>query len=758
MTNQEITTYNKQINNCIENGLLAEAMAKLSALLTNVGIYTLRVELDKLQETYRLMLNYFVEGYEDPHRIKMSEEIKGKLHKLNETTHYQALSKIESTDYFKIVRSREIAEKSIDKLINDIKLITDNISNISEAESYLQNIFEEMQASQKLLFNKVWTTQFLSKQDYDELNKLLIDSDDSSTIITIQSDILGALYLGCMQYYDPAKVKLLITTSLNNRSPIVLARAYTLLIILLSFYGERVAADRKLRSLLSLFIDNGEFIAAYKQVIIGFVKSIDTQKINRTIAEEIIPEIIKMRPDLERSLRKMENELDEEASDYNPAWEEILENTGLEEKLRQLSDLQMEGGDMFMLAFAKMKTMPFFRDEANWFIPFDTNRTEIHGIIDKMPEGFTGIIERNKMFCHSDRYSMFLGLNSMPEATMNMMTSQINDQMTQLDEERLASFDESSRPTIFDEIDLFLKDLYRFYHLSATKHEFRNPFSEDLNLADLPIVREYFNEEDDLLTIGTLYFKRNSWENAIKIFERLEEMNSDYISQIESYDTANLQFTDEYDQFESNIAKILEMKGYAQMQLKDYKSALQTFKQAQQYRTPSLWLLSEIAECYRSINDTDSYRNYLDKALEIDSNNKRILLKRGKCYMDDRMYDNAIKVFYKLNYLNPDNILYIRLLAWCRCLQGDAEKALKLYDSIPEEKRELSDTLNIGHCYFANGTYTRAVECYRKYIDRTDSEQFINVMKADADTLPFFKNMSDSFTWIREAALLGDLR
>lgn len=764
MTIQEINQYHTRTKELIAEGKLAGAIGHLSALSGMPGAYGFQEELDRFRHTYGMMLHYFVEGYPDDRRRKMSEEVAQGLSRLNDRINYRLLSETDGSDYFVLTRSRSLTEKTPEQIIDNLTSLSRKLDIASESDIYPRKIHDDAQNALLSLFNRIWTIQFLNKEEREAVNRLLTGSDGasgSSLAEQAQCDVLGALYLGCMQYYDPAKVKLIIAAILNNRSDLVLARAYTLLVILLAIYRDRISSDRTLRSMLALAADGPDFIKAVKTVIVNLIRSIDTQKINKTIAEEIIPGIIKLRPDLERSFRKMEHELDSEEPENNPAWEELLSKTGLEEKLRRLNDMQMEGGDMFMMAFARMKSMPFFRHEANWFIPFDGQRTEVHDSVERMPSDFADLMASNRLFCHTDCYSMFLGLGSMPESAMKMMSSQIKAQMSQFDAERKASFADTVRPALPDEIGLFVKDLYRFYHQFVNRGEFRNPFDMKLDFGSLPVVEDYFSDSHDLQFLGTLYFKRRMWENAISSFSRWERLHAEYMSRFgdsarDGSSSSGGHIAGDED-LEADIANVLEMKGYALMNLKDYKGAIETFSGVERYKDPSAWALSKIAECYRHMGDNISYEKYLDKALELDPDDKRLLLKRSRRYMEASQYDKAVGMFYKLNYLDPGNALYVRLLAWCRCLQGEPEKALRLYTEMPEDKREISDILNAGHCHFALGDYTDAVKCYREYIDMTDADKFVKVMDEDASALPFLKGSAESLGWVRDAALMPPL-
>lgn len=751
MTIQEINQYYSEVRECLDGSRLAAAMAGLSAVVDGAGDYSLREELDSIRQTYGMMLHYFVQAMPDSRRHEMARDLRRRLYMLNDRANFHALSGVSASDYFSKVRSQQLASVTVRQLAMELRRSAERLRVAAEDGIYRRELHDDVQGVILRLFNKVWIVQFLDKADSEALAELLAESGDA-VVTAAQCDVVGALYMGCMAYYDAAKLKLMLTAILNNGSAAVRTRAYTLLVILLAYWRDMVNCDRTLLSLLAIAAEGNDFQDALKCVVVNMIHSVDTQKINKAIAEDIIPGLMKLRPDLERNFRKMESELDGDSSEFNPGWEDIVKKSGIEDKLRRLSDMQMQGGDMFMMAFARMKSMPFFREEANWFIPFDTDRSEVHDSVERMPEGFADLIHFNRIFCHTDCYSMFLGLNAMPESSKNMMSSQLKAQLGQLKEERDTSFRLSAEPQLITEIGLFVKDLYRFHHQFVNRQEFHNPFAFRFDYVSLPVFGRCLSDVETLTELGNLYFSRGMWESAVSVFNALQRHYSDYISAVGQ---SGPRYVGDGDVVDAKIADIFEKKGYALMKLKDYASAAETLTVAMRFEEPGAWLLSRLAECFKRMGNVGKARQYLDKALQAEPDNRRLLLKRSRMYMEEGEYPEAVGMFYKLNYLDPDNLLYVRLLAWCRCLQGKPEKALEMYGRIAEGDRDAADILNVGHCHFAMGGYQDAVKCYRAYIARKDVATFMKAVENDLESLPFLRESRESFGWVRDAAILG---
>ena len=93
-------------------------------------------------------------------------------------------------------------------------------------------------------------------------------------------------------------------------------------------------------------------------------------KNNRKMQNELIPEMLKLRPDISKKINNSTAMIDMSSLEENPEWEELLNKSGITDKIKELSQLQEEGSDVFMSTFSHLKSFPFFSDSANWFLPF----------------------------------------------------------------------------------------------------------------------------------------------------------------------------------------------------------------------------------------------------------------------------------------------------------------------------------------------------------------------------------------------------
>lgn len=203
----------------------------------------------------------------------------------------------------------------------------------------------------------------------------------------------------------------------------------------------------------------------------------ETEKIDKKMREEIIPEMLKNVSSM-KNMRFGCEESDEENNDMNPDWEDAFEKSGLGDKLREMNELQLEGADVYMSTFAALKNYPFFREVHNWFYPFSKQQSNVLKAMKQAGNqggSLLDLILQSGFFSNSDKYSLFFTIHQLPQSQQDMMLSQLNEQqVAELAEksnvETMKKFNE--RPgTVSNQ---YLHDLYRFFKLSVRKSEFRD--------------------------------------------------------------------------------------------------------------------------------------------------------------------------------------------------------------------------------------------------------------------------------------------
>ena len=82
----------------------------------------------------------------------------------------------------------------------------------------------------------------------------------------------------------------------------------------------------------------------------------------------------------------------------NPEWSEILEQSGIADKLQELTELQMEGADVYMSTFSMLKSFPFFNETAHWFLHFDPEFSAVQDLFQQQDQSLVAAFLKNNIF------------------------------------------------------------------------------------------------------------------------------------------------------------------------------------------------------------------------------------------------------------------------------------------------------------------------------------------------------------------------
>src|SRR5690606_4454390 len=140
---------------------------------------------------------------------------------------------------------------------------------------------------------------------------------------------------------------------------------------------------------LKLLSDDAMFTRRFMTTLLGFIQAHETEKITKKLTEEIIPEMMKLSPMIGKKIKLDEWMGESGIDEKNPEWQKILNDSGLSDQLKEFSELQLEGADVFHSTFSSLKNYSFFREMSNWFLPFDPEHSSIQQLFRNKHEGDT---------------------------------------------------------------------------------------------------------------------------------------------------------------------------------------------------------------------------------------------------------------------------------------------------------------------------------------------------------------------------------
>ncbi|MDE7154234.1 MAG: tetratricopeptide repeat protein [Muribaculaceae bacterium] len=698
MTKINIQPHAAKIRELLSAKRLRAAVEELRNVALTVRNNRVTAQANEIEENYNRLLGFMQSGADDPQRMTQYIRFCNKVYLLADSLERNYLSIETPSLYYGTLRYE--ATKSGDtvaellgaysKLINDSALF----NLVAEESTEKKENTYQREMLERRLFNRLWVSFPLHRDTADVIRDFLASE---SIPLYVKQMIVSSLFLGLIEYFDDTRLALLWETYSAHASsePALALQAMTCAVIVNMMYP-----GRPVTSQLESVIESATAISSWESdlrlVLTEFVRSIDTERINRKMQQEVMPELMKLQPDLKRINTEITSVEDLADLEENPEWQEKLSQSGLADKLRSLSKIQEEGGDVFMSTFAHLKAFPYFNEIANWFIPFHTDHTLLTDA-DEQKRTIADIIMASPFLCDSDKYSFLLSLNSIPASQRDMMLSQMKVQNINADEIRSAALN----ATVTDRrniVNKFVQNLYRFFKLFRRKNEFRDPFDGSLSVADIPALVNKFNDTDTLSLVAEFYFKHHYYAEGLAIFLKLEQRV-----------VANVQ--------------LYQKIGFCYLKLNDYENALKYFRMSELLDARSVWTRKNIAYLLFITGNFAEAEEYYAKLEEVEPDNIQFVINLGNCRMALHDYAGALKAFHKVNYINKNDIRALRAIAWCHFMLGDYNAAIKTYRTIMLKEPEAEDYINMGHLALATNDYAEAVNSYNLAVERMDNDR-----------------------------------
>lgn len=710
MTKNEIINNKNHIIRLLNCGRLYDAFAQLRYLSESVMVWEITDEIDQLEKSYQMMLNYAIQGVDDPARESFCKGIVCRMHELLDRVVRCRLLTKESTLYYSTLRFEQMhPNDSLLKLIDAYNEVVDKTSiyNLITSQSGTQSSTEtkkEKEQLEKRIFNRIWTTFPLNSEDEVVLNKVLASNAQSQSF---QELLVSALLMGAIEFYDSRRLKLLLN-AYANENQYVSVKALIAILLILYRYNQRIVDDEKLINQINAVKELETWSRDVKTAYLELIRTRDTERISKKMQNELIPEMLKLRPDISKKFNDSTEIIDISSLEENPEWEELLNKSGITDKIKELSQLQEEGSDVFMSTFSHLKSFPFFSDIANWFLPFSLDHSLVSDTLGSDISVVGDLIENAPYLCNSDKYSFLLSMGSIPQSQRQLMLSQFEQQRQAINDAGLSMSALTMPNQRQNMMNKYLQDLYRFFKLFRRKGEFMDPFAAPINLINVPLLSNDLDDIETLTLVAEFYFKRKYYIEALDVYLSLSEKMPP-------------------------SAPIFQKIGYCYQQNGNIEKALQNYEHAELLNAESLWTLRRIAACHRTLGHTQKALEYYKRVEYSKSGDLNIALNMGHCYLELGNYEEAIKCYYKVEFLDEKSNRAWRPLAWCLLLSKNFSQSKNYYDKILNDNPAFEDFLNMGHLSLAQGKIQDAINYYKKSINdnKSEIEKLLHSLKED---------------------------
>lgn len=714
MNEQAIQEQYQHIVNLLEQKRLKEAQVQLEAFLWNCNDWTLRNRLEQAKVSYQYMLQYMRQGVNDPERQKLYRQLLAETWELAEQTRISLLDEVSTRYYHSLHKNKKnmVAGYGMSSWLKVLESFPDDMAVcqlMPDNKQSLDSALQRHEGTAQYLFLTTWGNSGWTAEEEQEA-RLYLESE----LLPVNDLCLftGAILLSLMECFDPRKFSWLLDAATHADTQ-VNQRALVIIAIILHIHSNRLRLYPELMAKLSLLDEDGSFGKQLNRVYIQLLRSRETEKIDKKMREEIIPEMM-------RNVNIMRNmkfgfEENPEENDLNPDWEKAFESSGLGDKIREMNELQLEGADVYMSTFAQLKTYPFFKEPYNWFYPFDMHHSSIIKEFGFKPTGDNAILSlilQSGFFCNSDKYSLCFTMAHIPQSQRTMMLSQMTSQDLDalMDESKSSALRQyAERPDVIS--NQYVHDLYRFFKLSQRRHEFRDIFKEEIALHRIPALKEILCKPELLITIADFHFRKEHPAEALELYKELIALNH-----------AN--------------ADIFQKAGYCLQKEKRYKEAIDAYLKADVLKPDHVWTIRHLATCYRQIRDFASALEYYKKVEAIQPESHNVLFYAGSCLAELERYEEALQYFFKLDFIESNCIKAWRAIGWCSFVNGKYEQAMKYYEKILTSKPLATDYLNAGHVAWRTGKIEKAAELYSKAaLEYGGQEIFREMFGKDKETL-----------------------
>ncbi|MBN1118776.1 MAG: tetratricopeptide repeat protein [Bacteroidales bacterium] len=699
---KQIQHKQNQITKAILSGELSKAFNLIPELAYQARNGSLISELELLEVTYKNILRYSFGYAKDPERDKIYNNLRRQLIELNDDL-VASIFNNSDTWFLKTKRSEltflSMNEKEktsvIDEMSNDMEF--SHLLKEVNSEINSENLNATYSNSLQSLFDTLWLTA-----NYTEGEKLLCDKFFKANHIPWhdKSLIVSAVFLSALNHFDSNKIEILFKIY-DLKEPQVWHRALISIFILLLVNESRLSLYPEIKNRIKSVVDPVKFARQFEQITLQFIRAQETEKVTTKIQKEIIPEVMKLRPEIEEKL-KLDDLLNKDnLEDKNPDWKNFFsESPDVYKKLEEFSMMQMDGSDVFMGAFSLLKRFGFFEKLSNWFLPFYKEHQEIKKSVKGVADNFNWQtffegIEEAPVMCNSDKYSFCFNLGFMPDMQKTMMLEFFNQELDQMKEviDDENKHNASARDKMI--FTQYIQDLYRFFKLHSDKKFFSDVFELELNVTDSEILQLIFQTKNNR-QIAEFYFTKNYFKKALKIFLKLNS--------------------------EKNSFEIIEKIGYCYQQLGDFNNAIIFYKQAEIIETEKPWLQKKLGYCYRKTGNYTAAIEYYKKVEKEYPDNLEIQAHLGQLHIEKEDYNTALKYYFKVEYLKPDLAKVQRPIGWCSFLLGKNEQALRYFNKVAESEGERSDYLNLAHCNWVSGNLSDAIDNYRTSLKQSGKD------------------------------------
>ena len=686
----------------------------------------LRQRFDTIAENYRLMMDYWRQGYEDRQRQQVYQGLLQDMYML-------------AADMMLKAKWGTAAERDawLVGLPGELENFVSETAMLELEPAHVRSdrqraLYERHELLMDRVFNQIRTSLMWTEGTARAVEGILlsptVDANDQQLMVS-------AITLAVMNVFDFQKFAVLCRVYQKAADERVRQRALV---------GWALSASADMRSLYPLMADvvnetlshddwQQEVVELQLQMVYCYCAEADRQ----LIQNEIMPELLKNN-NIKIGRNGVEEIEDDPMEDVlNPdAAEQRMER--LEETMQRMQDMQKEGSDIYFGGFSQMKRFPFFNALSHWLTPFYPQHPGVNGVWQQSKGNrFLQAITTVGTFCDSDKYSFVLAFQQIVDhlpADMVSMMERGEATMEGLEDMR----EQMETPAYLRR--MYLQDVYRFFRLNPRRGEFRNPFvaaadeTHPFVFVSSPLFATSLAGEH-IGRLAAFLQKRKLPADAAALLAGCPDERRDYLFYVLC------------GHFALRGQAITPWKPAGQKPL----GAVECYAAALRLKPGARRALVGYARALFAEGKYAEAANAYSQLADQEPDNRSYLLNKAVCLSALRDYDGALKLLYQLDYEQADDMNVKRVLAWTLMGAGKLPEALRLYDRLTaadQSKPLPEDLLNAGLCHWLANQTGQAIGFFERFM-QTQTQR---------DTATTFRDMlHDEERQLLRNAGIGDI-
>ena len=690
----------------LEERNLGSALKRLHAFMADRQWLSSYAQLlESIENDYQLMCDFMMRGFRDDKRSEVYDNLLRKTYRFVCDLELQIAVRGANISLREAANIAGPSGLSPDAARNRLEGFVQEAAMLSlESDETKKERQEELafkhQQYVNWLFNAILVSPQWNEGQASAMSQLIL----SPTIDTIDARMMVcAIMLSAMNEFDVYKLEVLKEVYQQATDEYLKQRA------LVGFAFSLPMGDHSLfeqfKTVVADFCNNEEARRELLELQMQVFFCMNTDRDNAAIQRDIIPTIMKNN-NFKISRFGIEEKEDDPMQDilHPDADDKAMEE--LEASINKMVNMQKAGSDIYFGGFSQMKRFSFFYTLSNWFIPFYLEHPGITHVAEKLKGmRFLQILLDSGPFCDSDKYSFALAMLSVFDKIPANMREMLNNR-----EAIGPTMDDSDKQSPAYIRRMYLQDLYRFFRVYQQKNDFETPFDYEKNPDRFFFANPAFGDtslKEMFAKMGRFLIKQKRYDCLRLMLEQ----------QIWPTDET------EHDLFEALLA----------MNEGRYNNAKISFSRVVALQPDNEQALKGLAQASLRCGDFAEADKQYALLTERQPENKHYQLNLSIARINNNKIDEGVKLLYKLNYENPDDMNVMRALGWGLMMQKNVQQAEGIYDSIlAQPKHEAMDCLNAGYCKWFAGKVNEAVTLFHEFVGKVDNEKDVATLMREA--------------------------